>query len=81
MKQSKNLFCYGVASLYTFCLFMLIGRLICALEFPAYDYALWLGQQTFLVKAAIWLPFMIGVVMLAVVFFRYVKANNKKPLE
>ena len=81
MKQNKDLVRYGIASLYVFCLFMLIGRLICAVGSPVQDFAFWLGQQIFLIKVAIWLPFMIGVVMLAIVFFRNIKAYNKKPLE
>ncbi|MGE5496242.1 MAG: hypothetical protein ACM3S4_13180 [Burkholderiales bacterium] len=78
MKNSKSMIYCGIASLYVFCLFILLSRLIYSIGPFGYEYAVWLGQQAFLVKAAIWLPFMIGVIMLAIVFIRFVKEYNKK---
>lgn len=78
MKNDKARLYFGIVSLYIFCLFILIGRWIHANEFPTYEYEVWMGQQAFLVQAAIWLPFVIGVIMLASVFYRRIKEYLKK---
>ena len=80
MKKHIRFALFSIGSIYLFCLFMLIARLIYSNELPNYSFLDWLNVQFVLVQFALWLPLVCGIVSFAAFLYCFLKQKDKEQM-